>query len=170
MDICACVLQEFNSSLNSCVCVPSCIRLFAILWTVAHQAPLSVGFPRQEYWNGLPFPSPGDLPDPGIEPASPVSPEFQVDSSPLIHQGSFWLGSSVVSLNLNIYSLCSNCYHIRKLRSSNIHWNSLLLSSCNHNPQHLTTDLLSLYFWFLRMSYKCNHILGKLLSGFFQLA
>ena len=42
-------------------------------WTVAHQALLSVGFPRQEYWGGLPFPPPGDLPDPGIEPMSFVS-------------------------------------------------------------------------------------------------
>ena len=42
-------------------------------WTLAHQASLSTGFPRQEYWSGLPFPSPRDLPDPGIEPASPVS-------------------------------------------------------------------------------------------------
>ena len=41
-------------------------------WTVAHQAPLSMGFPRQEYWSGLPFPPPGDLPDPGIEPESPA--------------------------------------------------------------------------------------------------
>ena len=41
-------------------------------WTVAHRAPLSMGFPRQEYWRGLPFPSPGDLPDPGIKPASPA--------------------------------------------------------------------------------------------------
>ena len=40
------------------------------LWTVPHQAPLSMGFPRQEYWSGLPFPSPGDLPNPGIEPRS----------------------------------------------------------------------------------------------------
>ena len=44
---------------------------FATPWTVACQAPLSVAFPSQEYWNGLPFPSPGDLPDPGIEPTSP---------------------------------------------------------------------------------------------------
>ena len=43
-------------------------------WTVAHQAPLSMGFSREEYWSGLPFPPPGDLPDPGIEPMSPVSP------------------------------------------------------------------------------------------------
>ena len=41
-------------------------------WTVAHQAPLSMGFPRQEYWSGLPFPSPGDLPDPGIKARSPA--------------------------------------------------------------------------------------------------
>ena len=46
--------------------------ILAIPWTVACQAPLSMGFSRQEYWNGLPFPSPGDLPDPGIEPESPT--------------------------------------------------------------------------------------------------
>ena len=45
-------------------------------WTVAHQAPLSTGFSRQEYWNGLPFPSPGNLPDLGIKPMSLVSPEL----------------------------------------------------------------------------------------------
>ena len=48
------------------------VRFFAIPWTVAHQAPLSMGFFRQEYWNGLPFPSPGDLSDPGIQPGSPA--------------------------------------------------------------------------------------------------
>ena len=48
------------------------VRLFATLWTVAYQASLSMGFSRQEYWIGLPFPSPGDLPDPGIEPGSPA--------------------------------------------------------------------------------------------------
>ena len=48
-------------------------------WTVARQAPLSMGFSRQEYWSGLPFPSPGDLPDPGIEPRSPA---LQADSLP----------------------------------------------------------------------------------------
>ena len=47
------------------------VRLFATLWTVARQAPLLVGLSRQEYWSELPFPSPGDLPDPGIEPRSP---------------------------------------------------------------------------------------------------
>ena len=52
----------------------SCVRLFATLWTVAHQAPLSMGFSRQEYWWGLPVPSPGNLLNPGIKPVSPVSP------------------------------------------------------------------------------------------------
>ena len=55
------------------------VRLFATLWTVAHQAPLSMGFSRQDYWSGLPFPSPGDLPDPGIEPRSPT---LQADALP----------------------------------------------------------------------------------------
>ena len=48
------------------------VQLFATPWTVAYQAPPSLGFSRQEYWNGLPFPSPRDLPNPGIEPGSPV--------------------------------------------------------------------------------------------------
>ena len=55
---------------------------FSIPLTIVHQAPLSVGFPRQEYWSGFPFPSPGDLPDPGIEP---TSPSWQVDPLPLSH-------------------------------------------------------------------------------------
>ena len=50
------------------------VQLFAALWTVAHQAPLSLGFSRQEYWSGLPFPPPGDLSNSGIEPASLLSP------------------------------------------------------------------------------------------------
>ena len=48
-------------------------RLFAAPWIVVHQAPLSIGFPKQEYWSGLPFPSPGDLPDAGIEPSAPAT-------------------------------------------------------------------------------------------------
>ena len=60
----------------------SCVRLFAAPWTVAHQAPPSMEFSRQEYWSGLPFPSPGDLPDPGIEPGSPA---MQADAQMLYH-------------------------------------------------------------------------------------
>ena len=57
-----------------CCAVLSCAQLFAIPWTGAQQAPLSMGFYREDYWNGLPFPSPGDLPNPGIESASLTSP------------------------------------------------------------------------------------------------
>ena len=65
----------------------SCVRLFATPWTVACQAPLSMGFPKQEYWSGLPFPAPGDLPNPGIELTSLVSPALAVDSLPLASPG-----------------------------------------------------------------------------------
>ena len=58
------------------------VRLFVAPWTAAHQAPPSMGFSRQEYWSGLPFPSPGDLPDPGIEPQSPASQADALPSEP----------------------------------------------------------------------------------------
>ena len=61
------------------------IHLFATPWTVAHQAPLSMEFSQQEYWSGLPFPSAGGLPDPGIKPGSLA---LQADSLDLSHQGS----------------------------------------------------------------------------------
>ncbi|CAI9153792.1 unnamed protein product [Rangifer tarandus platyrhynchus] len=61
--MCACPVSHFSR-----------VQLFAALWTVAHQAPLFLGFSRQEYWSGLPFPPPGDLPNPGIKPRSLTSP------------------------------------------------------------------------------------------------
>ena len=61
------------------------VRLFVTLWTVVCQTLLSMGFPRQEYWSGLSFPFPGNLPDPGIESTSPA---WQADSLPLSHLGS----------------------------------------------------------------------------------
>ena len=58
------------------------VRLFATFWTVVHQAPPSMGFPGQEYWRGLPFPSPGDLPHPGIKPGSPALQADALTSEP----------------------------------------------------------------------------------------
>ena len=55
----------------------SCVWLFATPWTITHQVPLSLGFFRQEYWRGLPFTSPGNLPNPGIKLASPLAPALQ---------------------------------------------------------------------------------------------
>ena len=63
----------------------SCVRLCATLWTIALQAPLSMGFSRQEYWSGLPCPPPGDLSNLGTEPGSPA---LQADFLPLSYQGS----------------------------------------------------------------------------------
>ena len=60
----------------------SCVRLFATPWTVAHQAPLSIEFSRQEYWSGLPFLPPGDIPYPGIEPGSPAVQSDTLPSEP----------------------------------------------------------------------------------------
>ena len=71
-----------------CVCMLNHVQLFAMPWTVACQAPLSMGFSRQEYWSGLPFPSPEDLSDPEIKPTSSMSPVLQTDSLPLHHVGS----------------------------------------------------------------------------------
>ena len=76
-------LMSYPSAFSSKVCcgvAESCLTLFVTPWTIAHHAPLSMGFSRQEYWSGLPFPSPGDLPNPGTEPKSPALA--------LIHQGS----------------------------------------------------------------------------------
>ena len=66
--------EQYGDSL-----VPKSCPTLVTTWTVACRAPLSMGFSRQEYWSGLPFPSPGDLPDPGIEPKSPA---LQTDSLP----------------------------------------------------------------------------------------
>ena len=70
--------------LFTCVCVKllSRVQLFATPWTVVHQVPLSMGFSRQEYWSGLPFPSPGDLPNPGIKPVSPALQADALSSEP----------------------------------------------------------------------------------------
>ena len=82
----ACVLSNFQL-----------VRLSATLRTVDCQAHLSMGFSRQEWENGLPFPPPGDLPDPGIKPVSPVSPAMEASSLPLAPPGkpkskNAWIG------------------------------------------------------------------------------
>ena len=77
----SCFLSKFRTDL--CVCVLSLlVSNSATLWTVACQAPQSMGFFRQEYWRGLPCPPSGPLPTPGIKPESPVSPALQADSFP----------------------------------------------------------------------------------------
>ena len=72
-EICTFEKLAFLQQMHACMLSHfSCVQLCATLWTVTHQAPLSMELSRQEYWSGLPFPSPGDLPDPGINPRSPA--------------------------------------------------------------------------------------------------
>ena len=86
--------------MKGCVyaCMLSCVRLFETPWTVAHQVPLSMGFPRQEYWSGMPFSPPGGLPDPGIEPVFLLAGEFftaELSGNP---KGMYWVGQKVRTL------------------------------------------------------------------------
>ena len=80
----------------------------AIPWTVAHQAPLSTGFPRQEYWSGLPFPSPEDLPNPGLEPGSSA---LQADSLPCPLPSSIimYIQHDWTELNIIMLKQCTPC-------------------------------------------------------------
>ena len=77
----------FPDGLSAMLSCFSRVWLCVTPWTVAHQAPLSMGFSRQEYWSRLPFPLPEDLPDPGIEPTSLTSPTFAGGSLPLVPPG-----------------------------------------------------------------------------------
>ena len=80
--------DDFSINILETAQLLNCVRLFATPWTVAHKAPLSVEFSRQEYWGGLPFPTPGDLPDLGIKLLSSASPALQADSLSLCYLGS----------------------------------------------------------------------------------
>ena len=123
-------------------CLPICCycfsrwvaaKCFAIPWTVARQAPLSIAFPRQEYWSELPFPSPEALPNPEIEPESPT----QADSLPLSHQGSPYptpkflqLPQDLHSINLILFScLCSLDDYSALTQSRACGWSLQILSN-----------------------------------------
>ena len=95
--------HDWATSLHSSVdmCMRSCfshVQLFETLWAVASQAPLSTGFSRKEYWSGLPFPPPGDIPDPGIEPTFPA---LQEDSLPLSTRGALCTHSFLKNIKLS---------------------------------------------------------------------
>ena len=114
--------REYTSSF---FCVPSCfscVQLLATPWTVAHQAPLSLEFSRQEYWSGLPCPPPGDLSNPGIEPRSPA---LQADSLPSEPPRKH-------EIDLNLRGLSYNRNHFEKFKS----WRSFHLP----HPPFLSTQ------------------------------
>ena len=99
-----------NLSRHLLCCTHSCPTHLVTPWTVACHVSLSMEFSRQEYWTGLPFPTPGDLPDPGIKPVSLASPALAVDSLPLRHLGSpfqtFGLLKLVINLGFGSNSEC----------------------------------------------------------------
>ena len=124
-------IHEHHFYSSSCMCTQllSLVRLLVTLWTVAHQAPLSMGFSRQEYWSGLFFPSPWDLPSPGVEHTSLNLLHWPTDSLPLHHLESlysspysaFWKFSLILSSpwSLSVWEhtpllLFVKSHHIRK--------------------------------------------------------
>ena len=111
------------------------VWLFVTSWTVAHQAPLSMEFSRQEYWSGLPFLSPGDLPSPGIEPPSLASPAL----------ASRFFTTSAISSKFNLTSPCHIPYSSWSIRFKPIS-QTLLLLFYPPAPHHPTGELSSLLF------------------------
>ena len=97
---------QVRNLMIKCARLLSHIQLFSIPWSVALQVLQSMGFPRQEYWSGLPFPSPGDLPNTGIQPTSPASQE---DSLPLSHQGSLIIKCLASERHSRNVCRCSEC-------------------------------------------------------------
>ena len=117
----------------------SCVRLFATPWTIAHQAPLSMGFSRQEYWSGLPFPSPRDLPKPGIKPRSLALQADVLTSKPAGKPADIHIFSSMNSNNQSSgndakildksFSNQSFTTYYQKLKNQNIQIMCVLLLS-----------------------------------------
>ena len=107
----------------------SYVRLFATPWTMAHQALLSIGFSRQEYWSGLPFPSPGHLPDPGIKPKSPAS------------AGGFFTTQLPGNLMIYIYGLLefhyNTCYYYSDFNVIILFLNLLFIKNNKKNVKNL---------------------------------
>ena len=117
------------------------------LWTVAHQTPLSMEFSRQEYWNGLSFPSPGDLLHPGIEPVSPLSPTLA---------GSFWVMVFLFVKNSILISSISRAHFLKKKKN----WNECHKSNpiiTIYPPTALRYKRLLDYRWRPRCSSSLKH-------------
>ena len=122
---------------------------FVTPWTVAHQGPLSMGFYRQDYWSSLPFPSPGDLPNPGIEPVSPEWLQFvRKDSLPLSHLGSPWHDLKKQYVLLTKIMLLPAFLSSQALALS-ISFNSMNYSICFQQILFST--------WWVKPSFSCLH-------------
>ena len=128
------------------------VWLFANPWTVAYQVPPSMGFSRQEYWSGLPFPSPGDLPDPGIEPGSPTFQAEALTSEPpgklYAYVTPFVIVPQFLYFSI-LFSVCISVWGVYKDISSCSVILALAMSSLLMSPLK-TFFILVQWFWFLR--------------------
>ena len=122
--------------------------LFATPWTVAYQASLSMGFSRQEYWSGWPFPSPGDLPNPGIEPGSP---SLQADALPSEPPGMLKTGNSFSQLG---FFSCQQIAFQRQQFSSHVHV-CVFLDPATNVCYHLDPLCLQIQ-WGTELSFSCS--------------
>ena len=141
--------------------VLSCVWLFATPWTVSHQAPLSMGFPRWEHWSILPFLSLGNHPDPRIEPRSPI---FQADSLPLSHQGSpaLWITERSEKLKYDLAGYTSQWFH--KDRDFSLFLFTDALPVTRSEP---ATMQLNHYWMFKRMTSVCFHTDCLKMGGYY---
>ena len=132
-------IHTCRAHIKSHVRLLSRVPLFATPWAVARQAPLSVGFPRQEYWSGLPFSSPGDLPDPGIEPVSLVSPALAGGFFTIsIHTRSHILCVCVLFFLLEYDCFTMLCYFLlyNEMNHPYVYMCLLPLAPPSHSPPH----------------------------------
>ena len=122
-----------------CVCILSCVHLFVTPWTVVHQAPLAMEFSRQEYWSRLSFSTPGDLPDPGIKPASLVPPALAGGFFTTVPPGKPY---QIYSLQIHFFSFYSY---------------STLPFFFFFAVQSFIVDMFShVYFWFCWLCFRCH--------------
>ena len=125
-----------------CAQMLSRIRLFVTSWTVAHQAPLSMGFSRQEYWNGLPFLSPGDLPHPGMGPVSPaLAGRFFTTSATWEALSKIVIAKQMVASNC-CCSVCTETYSLSRCRE-----NKEEASDLKAGPTHLSGADCNMTVW-----------------------
>ena len=117
-------------------CVPSCAQLFVPPWTVTHQTSLSKGFPRQEYWSGLPLSTPGNIPDSKIKPTSPVSPALVVGFFTTEPPGKPKVGC------INYLLLCNKSPQTQGCQSGSILFNTYSSAWQSSFPWHWKTETL----------------------------
>ena len=130
------------------------------LRTAAHQAPLSMGFSRWEYWSGLPRPLTGDLPNPGVEPKSPASPALQTDSLSLRHWRSPRLPIIINDYSLFLY--LSACRPTRVCGSGlvgGVYFKHTALEACRtttyHPATYLTYTTFHVSVWYCSITFHC---------------